>query len=59
MLEIHYFFERPEESWPILKEVYYDPFGEAKLNRAREVLAAREARSRLMPLITRYVDSVN
>jgi NAD-dependent deacetylase len=59
MLEIRYFLERPEVSWPILKEIFYDHFGAAKANRAHEVLAAWEARGLLKTLITQNVDNLH
>jgi NAD-dependent deacetylase len=59
LLEIHYFLEHPEVSWPILREIFYDHFGAARPNRAHEVLAAWEARRLLKMLITQNVDSVN
>jgi len=58
LLEIHYFLERPEVSWPVLKEIFYDHFGAARPNRAHEVLAAWEARGLLKCLITQNIDSV-
>ena len=58
LLEIHYFLERPEVSWPVLKEIFYDHFGAARPNRAHEVLAAWEARGLLKSLITQNIDSV-
>ena len=58
LLEIRYFLERPDVSWPILKEIFYDHFGTARPNRAHEVLAAWEARGLLKTVITQNVDSV-
>ncbi len=59
LLEIRYFLERPEVSWPILKEIFNDHFGAARPNRAHEVLAAWEARGLLKTVITQNIDSVN
>jgi NAD-dependent deacetylase len=59
MLELSYFLERPEVSWPILKEIFYDHFGAAKPNRAHEVLAAWEARGLLKTIITQNVDNLH
>jgi len=59
LLEIRYFLERPEVSWPVLKEIFYDHFGAARPNRAHEVLAAWEARGLLKTVITQNVDSVS
>jgi NAD-dependent deacetylase len=69
MLELDYFLAHPEQSWPILREIFYDHFGKAKPNRAHEVLAAWEARGwprepgssergYLKVLITQNIDSV-
>jgi NAD-dependent deacetylase len=59
LLEIRYFLERREVSWPVLKEIFYDHFGTAKPNRAHEMLAAWEARGLLKTVITQNVDSVS
>jgi len=58
MLELDYFLAHPEESWPILREIFYDHFGKARPNRAHEVLAVWEARGLLKCLITQNIDSV-
>jgi NAD-dependent deacetylase len=42
MLELGYFLAHPERSWPILREIFYDHFGQARPNRAHEVLARLE-----------------
>lgn len=59
MLELDYFLAHPEESWPILREIFYDHFGKARPNRAHEVLAAWEARGLLMVLITQNIDNLH
>ncbi len=59
LLEIRYFLERPEVSWPVLKEIFYDHFGAAKPNRAHEVLAAWEARGLLKTVITQNIDNLH
>ncbi|OGK12448.1 MAG: hypothetical protein A2Y63_00745 [Candidatus Riflebacteria bacterium RBG_13_59_9] len=59
LLEIRYFLEHPEVSWPVLKEIFYDHFGRARPNRAHEVLAAWEARGMLKTVMTQNVDSVS
>jgi NAD-dependent deacetylase len=59
LLEIGYFLERPEVSWPVLKEIFYDHFGAARPNRAHEVLAAWEARGLLKTVITQNVDNLH
>jgi NAD-dependent deacetylase len=59
MLELDYFLAHPEQSWPILQEIFYDHFGKAKPNRAHEVLAAWEARGLLKVLITQNIDNLH
>jgi len=59
LLEIRYFLEHPEVSWPVLKQIFYEHFGAARPNRAHEVLAAWEARGLLKTMITQNVDSVS
>lgn len=59
MLEIDYFLARPEKSWPILREIFYDHFGRARPNKAHEALAAWEARGLLKTLITQNIDNLH
>jgi len=70
MLKLDYFRRHPERSWPILKEIFYDHFGQARPNRAHEVLAVWEARGWprapgssergfLQVLITQNVDNLH
>jgi NAD-dependent deacetylase len=59
MLELDYFLAHPEKSWPILREIFYDHFGNARPNRAHEVLAAWEARGLLKCLITQNIDNLH
>jgi NAD-dependent deacetylase len=69
VLELDHFLAHPEESWPILREIFYDHFGKARPDRAHEMLAAWEkdgwprgaepdGRGRLRMLITQNIDSV-
>jgi len=69
MLELDFFLAHPEQSWPVLREIFYDHFGKAKPNRAHEALAAWETqgwprepgsseRGYLKVLITQNIDSV-
>lgn len=59
LLELSYFLKHPEESWPVLKEIFYDHFGAARPNRAHEVLASWEARGLLKTVITQNVDNLH
>jgi NAD-dependent deacetylase len=57
MLELDFFLAHPETAWPVIREIFYDHFGQARPNRAHEVLAAWEARGLLKVLITQNMDS--
>jgi NAD-dependent deacetylase len=59
MLELDYFLAHPDQSWPILREIFYDHFGAARPNKAHEVLAAWEARRLLKCLITQNIDNLH
>jgi NAD-dependent deacetylase len=59
LLELSYFLNHPEVSWPVLKEIFYDHFGAARPNRAHEVLAAWEARGLLKTVITQNIDNLH
>jgi NAD-dependent deacetylase len=57
MLELDLFLAHPEKAWPVIREIFYDHFGEARPNKAHEVLAAWEARGLLKALITQNIDN--
>ncbi len=57
--EISYFIRYPEKSWIIIKDVFYDLFGEVKPNAAHYALAELEQRKLLNAVITQNVDSLH
>ena len=59
MLDIGYFMEHPEESWRVIKEIFYDTFSEAKPNKAHNVLAAMEKAGMLKEIITQNIDNLH
>jgi NAD-dependent deacetylase len=58
-LELHYFFNYPEESWKVIKKIFYDYFGAAKFNRAHEVLAILEQKGILKGVTTQNIDNLH
>ncbi len=58
-LELNYFLDYPESSWKVIKEIFYDFFGEARPNRAHEVLAEMEAEGYLKEVITQNIDNLH
>ena len=59
MLDIGYFMEHPAESWTVIKEIFYDTFGDARPNRAHEVLAEMEKAGFLREVITQNIDNLH
>ncbi len=59
ILEIGYFLKNPEESWRIIKEIFYDFFGSAKPNKAHFVLAELEEMGILHSIITQNIDNLH
>ena len=59
LLDIHYFQAHPEQSWKIIKEIFYDFFGMAKPNAAHQVLAEMERNMLLQAVITQNIDNLH
>lgn len=58
-LDINYFHQYPEKSWPLIKEIFYDFFGQAKPNAAHFVLAKMEKTGLLHSIITQNIDNLH
>jgi len=58
-LEIHYFLSHPTEAWVVIKEIFYDFFGQASPNAAHIALAQMEAAGRLQAVITQNIDNLH
>ncbi len=59
LLDIQHFMQYPEESWRVIKEIFYDTFLNARPNRAHEVLAAMESAGMLHEVITQNIDNLH
>lgn len=59
MLDIGYFLESPYESWVAIKEIFFDFFGEAKPNKAHQVLARLEQNGMIHRVITQNIDNLH
>ncbi len=57
--DISYFTRFPEKSWQIIKELFFDLFGNVKPNAAHYALAELEQRNLLHGIITQNVDSLH
>jgi len=59
VLDIDYFKNNPKESWLVIKEIFYDFFGEAKPNTAHIVLAKLEKMGIIKSVITQNIDNLH
>jgi NAD-dependent deacetylase len=59
LLDIAYFMENPQESWTVIKEIFYDYFGNALPNPAHHVLASMENNGLLHCTITQNIDNLH
>jgi len=58
-LELDYFLANPARAWPVIKEIFYDHFGQARPNAAHRGLARLETEGRLKCLITQNIDNLH
>jgi NAD-dependent deacetylase len=59
ILDIKYFRQNPEKSWKVIKEIFYDFFGEAKPNDAHFALAELEKIGIVKSVITQNIDNLH
>ena len=58
-LDLRYFDAYPEKAWPVIKEIFYDFFDEARPNKAHDALARMEAAGFLKAVITQNIDNLH
>jgi NAD-dependent deacetylase len=58
-LELGYFFEQPDKSWEVVREIFYSFFGKVDPNEAHLVLADWENRGLVKALITQNIDNLH
>jgi NAD-dependent deacetylase len=59
VLELEYFYSRPLDSWKVIKEIFYDFFGQAQPNAAHLALAHLEQAGMLDCVITQNIDNLH
>lgn len=59
ILDISYFKSNPEDSWRLIKEIFYDFFGKADPNRAHTGLAEMENEGYIDAIITQNIDNLH
>jgi NAD-dependent deacetylase len=58
-LEISQFLNYPIESWKLIKEIFYDFFGQAKPNQAHLAIAELEQKGFIQRVITQNIDNLH
>ncbi len=58
-LELDYFLADPARAWPVIREIFYDNFGQALPNDAHLALARWETAGALKVLITQNIDNLH
>jgi NAD-dependent deacetylase len=59
LLDISYFRAHPDKSWAVIKEIFYDFFGEAKPNDAHKGIARLEQLGYVKAVITQNIDNLH
>jgi NAD-dependent deacetylase len=59
VLDLDYFHEHPEDSWKVIREIFYDYFGVAQPNDAHKVLGRMEKEGLLKCVITQNIDNLH
>ena len=59
ILDLQTYRHNPEKSWPVIKELFFDFFGEARANAAHYGLAKLEQKGLLNSIITQNIDSLH
>jgi len=59
ILDLQYYLNNPERSWPVIKELFFDFFGSAKPNAAHYALAKLEKAGILKEIITQNIDNLH
>lgn len=58
-IEIDYIHEHNQQSWVLIKEIFYDFFGQARPNAAHKALAELETKNIVKNLITQNIDNLH
>ncbi len=59
VLDIDYFYSKPEESWRVIREIFYDFFGKAEPNYAHKAIAELENKGFVKTVITQNIDGLH
>ncbi|MGM0648161.1 MAG: NAD-dependent protein deacylase [Bacteroidota bacterium] len=58
-LDLDYFYANADRSWKVIKEIFYDFFGQAKPNAAHRILGKMEKEGLITEIITQNIDNLH
>lgn len=59
ILELQNFYNNPEKSWAVIKEIFYDYFGKVEPNKAHKVIGQLEQEGHIRSVITQNIDNLH
>lgn len=59
ILDLKNFYQKPKESWLIIKDIFYDYFAKAEPNKAHQVIARLEKDGYVKAVITQNIDNLH
>ena len=59
ILEISRYLDEPEETWPVINELFYKYFADAQPNEAHHFLSFLEKKGKLKALVTQNIDNLH
>lgn len=59
ILELHRYLSAPEEVWPVIREIFFNFFTNAKPNEAHNILAKWENKGIVKAIITQNIDNLH
>lgn len=58
-LDLSYYYSNTQQAWDVIKEIFYDFFGEAKPNMAHKILGEMEKAGFVQAVITQNIDNLH
>jgi len=59
ILDLNFYLENHQESWPVIKKLFFDFFGSSNTNIAHQILAKWEKQSLIDDIITQNIDTLH
>ncbi len=59
VLELGFFHQNPEESWKVIREIFYGYFGKSLPNKSHFILAEMEGKNLLQSIVTQNIDNLH